>query len=525
MRRRGRVEATATPEWAAVLSILGSEPEYDGRIDAVLATAGAAAGTPDSFLYLLDPGARRLHLERSRARPAADADRRPSPSPSSTEGGAEWSAPTPPLEVLHTPEDDRHRTVTTPIGPLWSVPLRAADGSLLGLLQAGPAQAGDVPEAMSAVSAPLAFVVERARREETLRQRLAAATAQLEASQRRAGSALDADRFVTLLLDLAIKATRSEGGFVAVVDPVAGSLTVRAERGMAAGFTEDVDLSPETGLFDWSPAAEGGALILSDLDAAARLGLRSVLAVPLVEGSEPLGVIALVSYGAGGTLDEQSLELLETFAEQIRLMLHNARLFDVFSDRYLDTVKGLARSLDARRPHTRGHHEATSRAAAGIAAALALSGPEVQAIRTAGLVHDVGMAASAGSEGGFESDIEHPTVGSSMIEHIPLHPFVAPAVAAHHEWFDGWGFPQGLDGDAIPLSGRILGVAEFLVEMATGETVRPPWPADRLASELLRRRGSQFDPEITDVAIRLVSEDALGLTEVPHHDPRENATW
>ncbi len=525
MRRRPRAEAAGSlPDWGSVVSILGAEPEYDARIDAVLATVSAAAGVPDAYLYLLDPGARRLHLERSRARPAEDPTRRSSPAPASTEGGAEWSAPTPPLEVLHTPDDDRDRAVTTPIGRLWSIPVHAADGSLLGLVQAGPVQGRDVPQGLTAVRAPVAFVIERARREEALQQRLAATSAQLEASQRLAASALDVDRFVGLLLDLALKATRSDAGFVAVVDPGSGHLTVRAEQGMAAGFDE-VDLSPEHGLFDWSPAAEGGALMLRDLDTAARLGMRSLLAVPFVEGGDPLGVVALVSYGDGGTFDEQSLEMLETFADQIRLMLHNARLFDAFSDRYLETVKGLARSLDARRVHTRGHHEATAHAAAAIAAAIPLSAAEVEAVSTAGLVHDVGMAASAGTEGGFESDVEHPTVGASLIEHIPLHRSVAPAVATHHEWFDGWGFPQGVHGDAIPVSGRILGLAEFLVEMSTGEEVRPPWPAERLASELRRRRGSQFDPDIADVAIRLVEEDALGLAEIHHPDQEEDARW
>jgi HD-GYP domain-containing protein (c-di-GMP phosphodiesterase class II) len=253
--------------------------------------------------------------------------------------------------------------------------------------------------------------------------------------------------------------------------------------------------------------------------------MRSLLAVPLVEGRDPLGVVALVSYGDGGTFDEQSLEMLETFADQIRLMLHNARLFDAFSDRYLETVKGLARSLDARRLHTRGHHEATARAADAIAAALRLGAAEADAVHTAALVHDVGMAAAAGTEGGFESDIEHPTVGASLIEHIPLHRSVASGVATHHEWFDGWGFPQGVRGDAIPLSGRILGVAEFVVEMSTGEEVRPPWSAERLAFELRRRRGSQFDPDIADVAVRLVEDDALGLAEIHHHDQEDAARW
>lgn len=527
VRRRTRATADSGSDWGGILSILGSESEYTDRIDAALAYAGTAAGAPDAYLYLIDAGARRFHLERARARAAADPARARSPAPATTEGGAEWSAPTPPLEVLHTSDDDRDRTVTTPIGRLWSVRLPAADGSLLGLLQVGPVPGGDadVPEAITALRVPLAFVIERARREEDLRQRLATTAAQLEAGQRLASSALDLDRFVQLLLGMALKSTRSDAGFVAVVDPGSGFLRVRAEHGMAPGFRDEVDLSPEHGLFDWSPAAEGGALMLRDLDAATRLGIRSLLAVPLVEDGEPLGVVALVSYGQGPTFDEQGLELLETFADQIRLMLHNQRLYDAFSERYLETVKGLARSLDARRPHTRGHHEAIARAGGAIALDIGLAVEEVDAIRTAGLIHDVGLAASAGIEGGFEADVEHPTVGASLIEHIPLHPFVASGVAMHHEWYDGWGFPQGLKGDEISLSGRILAAAEFLVEMSAGEPVRASWSAERLAVEVQRRSGSQFDPRVADAAVRLLEQDGLGLRPGEHdgmHDSPED---
>src|SRR5206468_6889932 len=115
---------------------------------------------------------------------------------------------------------------------------------------------------------PIALVVDRAREEEQLRTRLAALTARVAASQRLAGSALDVGRYVGLLLELALRATRTEAGFVAIVDE-GGRLGIRAESGLPPGFAARIDLTPETGVFDWSPAAEGGALILRSLDFAA----------------------------------------------------------------------------------------------------------------------------------------------------------------------------------------------------------------------------------------------------------------
>lgn len=505
----GRRPRAAAPD---VLDALTESGDYRERLDLALASVKGLAGTPDAYLYVADPGGRRFHLEHTSARPAADPTRAaPGPMEQTMEGGAEWSVPTPPFEIAAGEADARPRVVTSPVGSLYSFPLTTATGSVVGLVQTGPVGGGSVPSRVrnryEELRSHLTLVVAQTRREEELRARLASATAQLEASRRLAGSAVDVERLVGLLLDLALASTRTEAGFVAISSEQ-GQLEVRAAAGMPPGFAESVDLTPETGLLDWS-AAEGGALFLRDLEAAEAMGLRSLLAVPLMEGADALGVFALVNFGEAGTFDEQSLELLEAFSEQIRLMLHNARLFGSFAERYLGTVQGLARALDARRAETHGHHEAVSGTATAIAREAGLDEDEVEAVRIAGLIHDVGIAGSP--EGAWESDVEHPTVGASLVAHLPLHPAVAPAVATHHEWFDGWGFPSGLRGDEIVPAGRALALAEFLVELATPDDLRPGWPAERLTAELEQRSGSQFDPQIAQAATRLLTRDGLPL--------------
>src|SRR3972149_6780214 len=72
-----------------------------------------------------------------------------------------------------------------------------------------------------------------------------------------------------------------------------------------------------------------------------------------------------------------------------------------------------------------------------------------------------------------------PVVGAPLVEPLPLHPWVSSAVGTHHEWFDGWGFPQGLKGEEIPLGGRVLAAAELLVGVAPGDAVAGPVPRGR----------------------------------------------
>ncbi len=499
-----------------LLGVLTTITDYRTRLDEALDVVKEVAGRPDVYLYVAEPGGRRFHLEHTRARPAADPSRMaPGPMQTALEGGAEWSVPTPPFEIARIDEDADPRVISSPVGQLYSLPLAAGDpdrpGDLIGLIRIGPVADNDVPREVvsgyESIASALTLVVGQARREEELRQRLASATAQVEASRKLAGSAVDVERLVALLLDMATAGTRTEAGFVAVRSE-SGELAVRAATGMPDGFAESVDLSPESGLFDWS-AAEGGALFLRDLEAAERLGVRSILAVPLMEEGEPLGVFALVTFAEGAAFDDHDLSLLEAFSEQIRLMLYNAQLFGSFTERYLTTVEGLAHALDARRPDTLGHHHAVSEVAEAIAREAGLGEPEAEAVRVAGLIHDVGLAGS--SEGSWESDVEHPTVGASLVAHLPLHPGVSGAVATHHEWFDGWGFPAGLSGEEIPPTGRTLAVAEFLVELSSPDEVRPGWPSDKLAAELTQRSGSQFDPAVADAAMRLLAKDALPL--------------
>jgi putative nucleotidyltransferase with HDIG domain len=484
--------------WRALLAPLAADDRYEDRLDALLSEVAALTGLDGVYLYLLDETGERFHLERARAAAAA-------PGGGAAEGGAEAIETGPPLELSVTPADREPRIVDTPVGPLYSVPLEG-----VGLVQVGPlgrrSASRRVRRSLAEAAYPLAIVVRQVRTETTLRARLAAVSARVEAGQKLAGSALDLDRYVELLLDLALRSTRTEAGFVAIPD-ANGRLAVRAESGLPPGLSARLDLDPETGIFDWAPASEGGALILRALEVAAGAGIRSLLAVPLVEGDEPLGVFALINFGEGGTFDEGSLELLAAFSDQIRQMLHNDRLFRDFASRYLETVKGLAASLDVRRPHTHGHHERVARNAAAIATELGHDGAEVDAVRTAGLIHDAGMAGGRD----YQADVDHPSVGAALVEQLPLHPWVAAGVSAHHEWWDGWGFPVGLVGAAIPRAGRILAAAELVDEMSSGDPVRAPWGAERLLAELEVRGRTQLEPEVAAAAIRLVRQDALVL--------------
>jgi putative nucleotidyltransferase with HDIG domain len=196
-------------------------------------------------------------------------------------------------------------------------------------------------------------------------------------------------------------------------------------------------------------------------------------------------------------------------------MLGRARSLESFAATFVATLAGLSTVLDRRRPYTVGHHAAVTSIALEVGSAVGLSGDDLEVLRMAASIHDVGMAAAGhGVREALTSDTEHPTIGAALVSALPVPPAVATTIGSHHEWWDGWGFPNGSSGADIPLPGRVLALAEFVAEMAAPDPVRAAWPAERIAEELLRRRGSQFDPAVVDAALPLTARAAVTVADL-----------
>jgi putative nucleotidyltransferase with HDIG domain len=171
----------------------------------------------------------------------------------------------------------------------------------------------------------------------------------------------------------------------------------------------------------------------------------------------------------------------------------------------------LVHRLEERHPRTHGHSRRVAAFAAAIATELGLAPETVSRIHTAALLHDIGKistpAAIIDKPGALSGDEyteikRHPEAGARMVE--PLgDPELAAIVRHHHEHFDGCGYPAGLHGFEIPLGARIVAVADTLDALVSPRPYRLP-TSKRRALELLREAaGSQLDPTVVRVALRL----------------------
>lgn len=177
------------------------------------------------------------------------------------------------------------------------------------------------------------------------------------------------------------------------------------------------------------------------------------------------------------------------------------------------TLEVCAQIIDMKHPYTAGHSLRLSRYAMAIAFALGLSHDEVTQIRWAGLIHDIGKLNVS------RRILDKPTnLSQKELQEIRLHALqtykilnmitslydITPIAAAHHERFDGAGYPFGLKKDQIPLGARILAICDAFDAMTSNRPYRFPFTFEQACQEIKKLSGKQFDPEIVKVALPLL---------------------
>jgi putative two-component system response regulator len=186
----------------------------------------------------------------------------------------------------------------------------------------------------------------------------------------------------------------------------------------------------------------------------------------------------------------------------------------------LETVECLALAAEYRDDDTGQHTKRVARTSALIAQQLGRSETESLLIERAAPLHDVGKIGIADSlllkparltPAEFEIMKTHTTIGAAILEqhHTPLLQLAARIALTHHERWDGTGYPHGLRGEAIPLEGRILAVADVFDALTHERPYKKAWPVEEALSEIARQSGKQFAPDIVEAIFRLKNQISL----------------
>src|SRR5439155_13443265 len=174
----------------------------------------------------------------------------------------------------------------------------------------------------------------------------------------------------------------------------------------------------------------------------------------------------------------------------------------------LATIEALALAIEAKAGCTPEHIRSIQQYAAMLAEAVGLSDTEVQAVRTAALLHDVGNMAvpehilskpEALTPEEFERVKIHPRVGAEILRNVPFGAPVSELVLCHHERFDGLGYPAGLRGEGIPIGARILAIADCYSTLQADRPYRPARSESAAIAVLHEYAGTAFDPALVEL--------------------------
>ena len=203
-------------------------------------------------------------------------------------------------------------------------------------------------------------------------------------------------------------------------------------------------------------------------------------------------------------------EQLVAYSEDLnRSMTELQAAHEALHDSYLDTINRLAIAAEYRDEETGDHILRISRYSALIAEKIGLSPSVVDNIRYASPMHDVGkigipdrILLKPGPLTSEEMNImkRHTTIGASILDNAraEILRYAQEIALSHHEWFNGAGYPGGLEGKAIPLTGRIVAVADVFDALTSARPYKNPYPADVAFDIIRRERGEHFDPRLAD---------------------------
>ncbi len=185
---------------------------------------------------------------------------------------------------------------------------------------------------------------------------------------------------------------------------------------------------------------------------------------------------------------------------------------------YAPTIYALTAAIDAKDHYTFNHSQNVSKYATVLAEYIGLNEDHVEIIRQAGLLHDIGKIGipeailsknSRLTDEEYEVMKKHVEGSISMIKHLPSLDYVIPSAVSHHERWDGKGYPRGIAGEAIPIGGRCLALADAFDAMVSKRSYKSPMSIEDAVAEIKKNLGKQFDPDLGIKFIELIEDGKI----------------
>ena len=323
------------------------------------------------------------------------------------------------------------------------------------------------------------------------------------------------DVLLSTIVETAAETVGAEASSILLYDDE-GKLRFHSASGRAAQAVKPMSVEPGQGIAGWT-AMNGEPAIVNDVatdprfegafDRESGFVTRSILCVPLTFEGRVIGVIELLNKKDDGKFDEEDQSLLFSLADQAAISIEHVRLQDAQNNYFTHVSEILIGAMDTHVPIKEGHARRVARYARLVATGLGLSDAEQRELYFAGLLHDIGLLKLDTNAEWTRERIElHPLLGYEMIKEIIFWKQLAPVILHHHERWDGRGYPNKLEGEAIPLGARIVGVCEAFDVITSTSSYKSPLPYEMALREMEAHTATQFDPRVIEALKASISE-------------------
>ncbi|MBW1796830.1 MAG: response regulator [Deltaproteobacteria bacterium] len=247
-------------------------------------------------------------------------------------------------------------------------------------------------------------------------------------------------------------------------------------------------------------------------------GNGSVMAIPLKIRSKVFGILFLLIRAGRGCFSEKDLYFSNFLAQKASFSIENLALYENIYENLFSTLYAFVETIEARDPYTKQHSTTVSSYAMSIARAIGCPQEEIEMLNVSANLHDIGkigipdnilLKPGRLTDEEYEVIKRHPVIGSNIIGHFNMWSYEETIIRHHHERWDGDGYPDKLKGEGIPFLSRILSVADVYDAVTTDRSYRKKMPDGVALKIIMENAGSQFDPEITDVFLRLYEQGKI----------------
>jgi len=332
------------------------------------------------------------------------------------------------------------------------------------------------------------------------------------------------DELFNRIAHVASELVEANGAYVLVLDNVSDELIVKAVKGNGTDWKVDSTIAVD-GNIPWKEIMEDKHLIINKGKGGGKKravrGLNkfdSSAFIPLKIKDSVFGVLSVFDKLSGGKFGQEDVKLLMTLARKASLNIENAILYESMYTNLISTLQSLVAAIEARDSYTQQHSQRVTQIAIKLAEEMDCSLDEIDTIKFAGVLHDIGKISISDSillkKGRLtEDEIKvvqtHPVIGERILQPLGLLPAEKSVVRHHHERWDGKGYPDGLGGSDIPVLARIIAVADSYDAMTSNRPYRLARENKEAIDELMRCSGTQFDKDIVDAFRKICSSKSF----------------